>query len=245
MSCMRYNMKAKTKKRILIPIIIVAVLLGISYHAYCSFCFLESMSYTNHRMFGDLSDFDRFGPYEVRDIKERINNETIKTDESYTKALKWEGRTYRVYCYKFADERSTYRYLLKNGENPYGFHAKNGFSTNDIITHYYVYSGRYCIRIDGGPPFVFFRFLDWFMQDFPTKVSVKRTEVLKSDFDNLKTGQSLDDVREIDPDGEYLFLETGRNDTPKVSSHYTKDGYFITVEYDDANVIISINEERI
>ena len=49
----------------------------------------------------------------------------------------------------------------------------------------------------------------------------------------------------IDPNGEYLFLYTGRNDTPKVSSHYTKDGYLITIEYDVSNVIISINEELI
>ena len=71
------------------------------------------------------------------------------------------------------------------------------------------------------------------------------TQLLKSDFDKLVKGQSLDAVREIDPNGEYLFLYTGRNDTPKVSSHYTKDGYLITIEYDASNVITSINEELI
>lgn len=71
------------------------------------------------------------------------------------------------------------------------------------------------------------------------------TQLSKSNFDGLVIGQSLDEVRAIDPNGEYLFLYTGRNDTPKVSSHYTKDGYLITIEYDVSNVIISINEELI
>jgi len=71
------------------------------------------------------------------------------------------------------------------------------------------------------------------------------TQLLKSDFDKLVKGQTLDEVREIDPDGEYLFLYSGRDDTPKVSSHYTKDGYLITIEYDDSNVITSVNEKLI
>ena len=75
--------------------------------------------------------------------------------------------------------------------------------------------------------------------------NIYSTQLLKSDFDRLVKGRSLDEVRAIDPNGEYLFLYTGRNDTPKVSSHYTKDGYLITIEYDASNVIISINEELI
>ena len=75
--------------------------------------------------------------------------------------------------------------------------------------------------------------------------SAYSTQLLKSDFDRLVKGQSLDEVRAIDPNGEYLFLYTGRNDTPKVSSHYTKDGYLIIIEYDVSNVITSINEELI
>ncbi len=75
--------------------------------------------------------------------------------------------------------------------------------------------------------------------------NIYSTQLLKSDFDNLKKGQLLNEVRAIDPNGEYLFLYAGRNDAPKVSSHYTKDGYLITIEYDVFNVIISINEELI
>ena len=75
--------------------------------------------------------------------------------------------------------------------------------------------------------------------------STHSTQLLKSDFNGLVKGQSLDEVRAIDPNGEYLFLYSGRNDIPKVSSHYTKDGYLINIEYDVSHVIISINEELI
>lgn len=74
---------------------------------------------------------------------------------------------------------------------------------------------------------------------------IKYLEKLKADFSVLNNGNTLKDVQAIDPNGEYLFLYTGRNDTPKVSSHYTKDGYMITVEYDSSNVIVGINEELI
>ena len=75
--------------------------------------------------------------------------------------------------------------------------------------------------------------------------NIYNTQLLKSDFEVLKKGQLLEDVRKIDPNGEYLFLYTGRNDTPKASYHYTKDGYLITIEYDALNNIISISEELI
>jgi len=67
------------------------------------------------------------------------------------------------------------------------------------------------------------------------------TQLLKSDFEKLEKGQFLEEVRTIDPKGEYSFLYTGRNDIPKVSSHYTKDGYLIIIEYDALNTITSIN----
>ena len=75
--------------------------------------------------------------------------------------------------------------------------------------------------------------------------NVYSTRLFKSDLDSLKKGQSLDDVRAMDPNGDYLFLYTSRNDTPKVSYHYTKDGYLIAIEYDVSNVIIGIKEELI
>ena len=67
----------------------------------------------------------------------------------------------------------------------------------------------------------------------------------KSDLSVLTENQTLENVQKIDPNGEYLFLYSGRNDTPKTSSHYTKDGYLITIEYDNENKISNIHEELI
>lgn len=74
---------------------------------------------------------------------------------------------------------------------------------------------------------------------------VYRTDRMKSDFDALEIGQSLGDVRELDPNGQYLFLYSGRNESPRVSTHCTKDGYLFSIEYDDSGNIICINEELI
>ena len=70
---------------------------------------------------------------------------------------------------------------------------------------------------------------------------------VQSDFDKLVKGQTLGEVMAFDPDGDYLFLYTGRNDLPRISSHYTKDGYLIYIEYDDSKdgIITSITEELI
>ena len=66
----------------------------------------------------------------------------------------------------------------------------------------------------------------------------------KADYSGLKTGDPLDEVMTFDPEGEYLFLETGKN-TPRESTHCTRDGYIITITYDDSNNIIKIEEALI
>lgn len=71
------------------------------------------------------------------------------------------------------------------------------------------------------------------------------TLTMKLDFDDLNKGQSLEDVQKIDSKGDYSFLYTGRDDVQKVSTHYTKDGYLISIEYDAANVILRIREELV
>ena len=63
----------------------------------------------------------------------------------------------------------------------------------------------------------------------------------KNEFEPLTTGQSLSDVQAIDPNGEYWFLYTGRNDMPWISTHYTTDGFIIRVTYDQNNVIEEID----
>lgn len=74
---------------------------------------------------------------------------------------------------------------------------------------------------------------------------IHSTQKLKSDFSGITRGQLLEDVRKLDPTGEYLFLYTGRDDVPKISFHYTKDGYLIAIEYDDTNTVVSLKEELI
>ena len=59
---------------------------------------------------------------------------------------------------------------------------------------------------------------------------------------SLTKDHSLDEVMQIDPYGEYLFLYTGRNDLPRESFHYTKDGYIVCLEYDLENQICKITK---
>lgn len=63
----------------------------------------------------------------------------------------------------------------------------------------------------------------------------------RADFDKLSIGQSLKEVKELDPNGFYTWTETGRNDTPKISTHDTCDGYEITIQYSDDNIITNID----
>lgn len=60
---------------------------------------------------------------------------------------------------------------------------------------------------------------------------------LKDDFETINIGSCLNDVQQIDPDGNYLFLITGRNDIPRESVHCTKDGYLITIKYTYDNAV--------
>lgn len=86
----------------------------------------------------------------------------------------------------------------------------------------------------------------WF-DDSGNKIlgNIYRITCLKSDLVELMKNQSLEDVKAIDPEGDYMFLYTGSNNTPRASYHYTKDGYLFTVEYSESNVITSIKEELI
>lgn len=67
----------------------------------------------------------------------------------------------------------------------------------------------------------------------------------KADYNGLAIGQSLEIVQKTDPNGEYLFLYTGSDNAPKISTHYTKDGYLIAVEYDEGNTITRITTSLI
>lgn len=83
--------------------------------------------------------------------------------------------------------------------------------------------------------------------DFGNKIlgKVYDARVSNVSFSELTVGKNLSDVEKIDPEGEYLFLYTGRNDTPRISHHFTREGCLITVEYDEANIVVRISEEFI
>lgn len=66
----------------------------------------------------------------------------------------------------------------------------------------------------------------------------------KSSFDEI-IGESVENVKAIDPMGDYTFLYTGRNDIELLSTHYTEDGYLIKIIYDENNIAIDVSEELI
>ena len=56
-------------------------------------------------------------------------------------------------------------------------------------------------------------------------------------FDELQPGDPIAKVQSIDPTGFYPFLIEG-SDAPKVSEHFTEDGYHTTIAYDaDLNIM--------
>lgn len=63
-------------------------------------------------------------------------------------------------------------------------------------------------------------------------------------FLTLRIGDNLTSVRAVDPQGNYPFLYTGV-DAPKISTHCTTDGYYISITYDDAHTIVGITIEWI
>ena len=67
----------------------------------------------------------------------------------------------------------------------------------------------------------------------------------RADYNKLAIGQSIEEVQAIDPHGDYQFLYTGSNNASRASNHYTKDGYLITIEYDESGTIVSITTSLI
>ncbi len=62
------------------------------------------------------------------------------------------------------------------------------------------------------------------------------------DFESLISGIStLKDVQSFAPNGEYLFLESGRGE-PRVSTHFTADNYVVSVEYDENNIVKKVTK---
>ena len=66
--------------------------------------------------------------------------------------------------------------------------------------------------------------------------------VQSAEFDAIAVGDSLQDVIALDPNGSYLFLQTGRNDQPHTSTHYTSDGQEIVITYDENDAVQEVTK---
>ncbi len=71
------------------------------------------------------------------------------------------------------------------------------------------------------------------------------TEKSLKEFDVINIGDSVDDVQKFDENGEFLFLYTGCIDVPKISQHYTTDGYMVMVYYDSDYSVTKIENRLI
>lgn len=56
-------------------------------------------------------------------------------------------------------------------------------------------------------------------------------EKMLKDFYVLNTSDSVDDVQKFDQNGKFSFLYAGDINIPKISNHYTTDGYMIMIYY--------------
>ncbi len=70
--------------------------------------------------------------------------------------------------------------------------------------------------------------------------------VALSDFDSLNIGKNtFDDVKSIDPYGEYGMFELGMVNIEKYTTHYTSDGYKVKVHCNKNGVISKIEKKKI
>ena len=59
----------------------------------------------------------------------------------------------------------------------------------------------------------------------------------------ISVGESVSQVMERIPDGDYTFLYASWSEFPKISQFYTYSGYCVTVRYDDDMKVSSIDKE--
>lgn len=65
------------------------------------------------------------------------------------------------------------------------------------------------------------------------------------EFDVLNIGDSVDDVQKFDENGDFLFLYTGYTGLPRISQHYTTDGYIVMIHYDSDYSVTKIENRLI
>ncbi|HRV73786.1 MAG TPA: hypothetical protein P5116_07930 [Eubacteriales bacterium] len=108
-----------------------------------------------------------------------------------------------------------------------------------------------CLRKDGNGYYAVYHTKDtWIVGYYTLEEAYIYHEELTfakqaSDFERITVGMSIDEVLEFSPEteGVYLFLQTGYNGTPKISYHYTEDGYRISIHYGSDLIVTEITAE--
>lgn len=121
--------------------------------------------------------------------------------------------------------------------------AKLSGSMNDITDSY---KTNYKTKVDVGYRVIYrgeTKILMLIFDESENKVSSSFHDMTlnKDAFNMICVGSALSEVRAIDPQGDYLFIYAGSNDIPRVSMHYTMDGFVITITYDKNNMIEKID----
>jgi hypothetical protein len=99
--------------------------------------------------------------------------------------------------------------------------------------------GYYSAIYKGNNRFYIFYYYDngeKFSYSIEAKYSIESQGLLNS----IIIGMSLEDVMVIDENGTYTFLYTGDIHAPKISTHYTIDGYIVQIYYDDNECVQKI-----
>ena len=66
-----------------------------------------------------------------------------------------------------------------------------------------------------------------------------------SDFEIIKVGTQVAEVKKLDPSGDYTFMYASWSDYPQCSYHYTRDGYEIVIFYDSGFLVTDILYNKI
>lgn len=112
---------------------------------------------------------------------------------------------------------------------------QSGYNYHDLSANYPVQ----CVRQAGKLYRVAYRATDrllllYYNQQGKLLFHKRQTPtVAKQALDMVNVQDNVYAVKAIDPTGTYDFLYTGDTEIPRVSAHYTTDGYLLHIEYDE------------
>lgn len=136
----------KLKNKLLITAIIIVVFTFIS----LSLVLFFTTEPINNLVFTNIDSFNKLSQYVTKDIATDDKLNGLLPEQSYTKEILYNGHTYSVYAYVFADTTTTISYFKsctgKNTDTEYNF----SMSTNVLSNSDYVaYAGCCIYRVVG------------------------------------------------------------------------------------------------